>query len=113
MAERAGKEETYEDLCGLPEDMIGEIIDGELIVTSRPFPRHGYTANAPGTEVTFSCRFGRGGGPGGWIILVEPEIELIEECRAVCTGAGGMEGGKVSNGDRHQLVNPFRGRGCG
>jgi len=25
---------TYEDLCRLPENVIGEIIDGELVVSS-------------------------------------------------------------------------------
>ena len=33
MADPAGKGATYEDLFDIPENMIGEIIDGELIVT--------------------------------------------------------------------------------
>ena len=40
MSELAEKKATYEDLYGVPEDMIGEIIDGELIVHPRPSRRH-------------------------------------------------------------------------
>ena len=33
MSELAKKKATYEDLYNIPENMTGEIIDGELIVT--------------------------------------------------------------------------------
>ena len=45
MAELAKKIATYEDLYSIPENMTGEIIDGELIVTPRPSRRHVYTAS--------------------------------------------------------------------
>ena len=78
MSGPAGKRAVYEDLFGIPENMTGEIIDGELIVTPRPSRKHLYAASSLGNLVGPPYHFGRGGGPGGWIILDEPEIELGE-----------------------------------
>lgn len=78
MAKPAKELATYEDLFHIPENTTGEIIDGELIVTPRPSRKHVYTATALGNEVGPPFQFGRGGGPGGWIILYEPEIKLGE-----------------------------------
>ena len=78
MAEAAKREATYQDLFDLPENTTGEIINGELIVTPRPSRKHVYTASALGSEIGPPFQFGRGGGPGGWIILIEPEIKLGE-----------------------------------
>ena len=76
MSEPAGKRAVYEDLFGIPENMTGEIIDGELIVTPRPSQKHVYAASSLGNLVGPPYQLGRGGGPGGWIILDEPEIQL-------------------------------------
>lgn len=78
MTEPAKKKATYEDLYDIPENMTGEIINGELIVTPRPSRRHGYTATALGYKIGPSYQFGEGGGPGGWIFIIEPEIGLGE-----------------------------------
>jgi Uma2 family endonuclease len=75
MAELTKKEATYEDLCRIPEHMTGEIINGELIVSPRPAWRHIEAASALGAELTPPYRFGRSG-PGGWVILNEPEIHF-------------------------------------
>ncbi len=48
MSELAKKKATYEDLNEVPENMTGEIIDGELIVTPRPSRRHTRTTSALG-----------------------------------------------------------------
>lgn len=78
MTEPARKKATYEDLYSIPENMTGEIINGELIVTPRPSRRHIYAASALDKKIGSPYQFGEGGGPGGWIILVEPEIRLGE-----------------------------------
>ena len=78
MAELAKRIATYEDLNSIPENTIGEIINGELIVSPRPSRKHTYAALALGTDLAAPYQFGRGGGPGGWIIIVEPEIGLGE-----------------------------------
>lgn len=76
MSEPSKKEATYEDLSSVPENMTGEIIDGELVVLPRRPRRHGYVASALGAEIVVPYQFGRGGGPGGWVFIDEPEIQL-------------------------------------
>jgi len=78
MSEPAKRKATYEDLYNLPENMRGEIINGELIVTPRPARRHVEAAASLGGELVPPYRFGRGG-PGGWIILDEPELHFEKD----------------------------------
>src|SRR5512142_1994617 len=68
----------YEDILRLPSHVVGEIVDGELVVSPRPGPRHALAASSLGIEI--GGPFGRGrGGPGGWIILDEPELHLGQQ----------------------------------
>ena len=77
MVESAEKKAVYDDLYHIPENMIGEIIDGDLIATPRPATRHTYASSVLGHEVGPPYQLGRGG-PGGWIILDKTEILLGE-----------------------------------
>ncbi|MGO9312609.1 MAG: Uma2 family endonuclease [Syntrophobacteraceae bacterium] len=79
MSGPAKKKATYNDLFSIPENTTGEIINGELIVTPRPSRRHLYTESALGNKIGPPYQFGEGGGPGGWIILLEPEIGFGED----------------------------------
>lgn len=66
---------TYADLEALPPHLVGEIIFGNLISHPRPMPRHAIAASNLGGEL--HNPFGKGaGGPGGWLILDEPEIHF-------------------------------------
>ncbi len=66
---------TYEDLCRVPDHLVAEILDGELITTPRPALPHARTGAALVGEL--HGPFDRGhGGPGGWWILYEPELHL-------------------------------------
>lgn len=78
MADVARKTATYDDLCSLPDNMVGEILDGELIATPRPAGGHVLVASVLGMNLGPPFQFGQGGGPGGWWILDEPEIHLGE-----------------------------------
>ena len=79
MSEPAKRRATYKDLYGIPENMTGQIIDGDLVVTPRPSTRHSYVASSLGAEIVPQYRFSRSGeGPGGWIILFEHELMLGE-----------------------------------
>src|SRR5689334_19093649 len=69
------REATYEDLLALPEHVVGEIIDGELHVSPRPASLHAAAATALGEELGPPFKRGRGG-PGGWMILLEPELHF-------------------------------------
>lgn len=72
------KPATYDDLFVIPEHATGQIIAGELIVTPRPSREHARVESALCAELTMPFDFGRGG-PGGWLILVEPEIRLGDD----------------------------------
>lgn len=67
---------TYEDLFDLPENIVGEIIHGQLITHPRPAPKHASAASAIGMTIGNPYHRGHGGGPGGWWILDEPELHL-------------------------------------
>jgi len=77
VSEPATRRAVYEDLFDLPENMTGEIIDGQLIVTPRPSRKHINAASMLTAEIIPPYRSGRGG-PGGWIILDDPEISFGE-----------------------------------
>jgi Uma2 family endonuclease len=75
MADPARRRATYEDLVALPPQQVGEIVDGVLYAQPRPASPHAVAASALGGEL--GPPFGRGrGGPGGWVILYEPELHL-------------------------------------
>jgi Uma2 family endonuclease len=59
----------------VPAEMVAEILDGELHVMSRPARRHALATSELGGELIPPFSRGRGG-PGGWVILDEPEIHL-------------------------------------
>jgi Uma2 family endonuclease len=69
---------TYADLLALPENVVGQIVDGELVVAPRPAPAHVNATSSLGGELVGPYSRGRGG-PGGWIILDEPELHLGEQ----------------------------------
>jgi hypothetical protein len=89
MSEPAKKKAVYEDLHGIPENMTGE-----LIVTPRPSQKHVYTASTLDKKIGSPYQLGEGGGPGGWVILVEPEVRLGEDI--VVPEPGRMEKGTAS-----------------
>ncbi|HYO57440.1 Uma2 family endonuclease [Archangium sp.] len=69
------KPATYQDLCALPETVVGELVAGELLASPRPASRHTLVTSALGGELTGPFQRGRGG-PGGWWLLDEPELHL-------------------------------------
>ncbi len=78
MSEPANKKATYEDLYEIPENMIGEVVNGKLVALPRPSMEHTYAASALDKRIGTPYQFAEGGGPGGWIILLEPESQLGE-----------------------------------
>ncbi len=59
----------------VPGTMVAEILDGELHTMPRPARPHTKAASVLGGELHGPFRRGHGG-PGGWVILDEPEIHL-------------------------------------
>ncbi len=66
---------TYADLEALPDDVLGQIVDGELYASPRPATPHTFTASAMGMDVGSLFQRGRGG-PGGWWMLFKSELHL-------------------------------------
>lgn len=55
--------------------MVGQLLFGVLHAHPRPAPRHARATSRLGAELDGPFDRGRGG-PGGWIILDEPELHL-------------------------------------
>ncbi len=66
---------SYDDLIAVPEHLVAEIIDGELITSPRPASRHALAGSSLGDELVSPFQKARGG-PGGWWILNEPELHF-------------------------------------
>jgi Uma2 family endonuclease len=69
---------TYEDVLAAPEHMIAEVLAGELYMQPRPAGGHAAAAAALGEELGPPFKRGRGG-PGGWLLLDEPELHLGDD----------------------------------
>lgn len=78
VARRTPGPATYADLEALPPNMVGEIVHGVLYANPRPASPHARASSRLGG--TLDGPFDRGrGGPGGWVILDEPELHLGED----------------------------------
>ncbi len=75
MGDPAKRRASYQDVLDAPEHMVAEIIGGELHLTPRPGAPHAGVASALVWALSGPFRFGIGG-PGGWLILAEPELHL-------------------------------------
>jgi Uma2 family endonuclease len=68
---------TYEDLLNAPDTVVAEILDGELFTSPRPRGRHAIVHG--NLLAMLHPPFYRGvGGPGGWWIVLEPQLHLNE-----------------------------------
>jgi Uma2 family endonuclease len=81
MSEPAFRRATYEDLLEVPDNLVAEIIDGQLYTSPRPSPRHAQASSTLGGDLTvsFSRRTSGPDGPGGWWILDEPELHFGDD----------------------------------
>ncbi|MCL2823051.1 MAG: Uma2 family endonuclease, partial [Polyangiaceae bacterium] len=66
---------TYDDLVQVPDHLVAEIIDGVLYAQPRPALRNSRASVVITGHLVGPFDFGLGG-PGGWTILVEPELHL-------------------------------------
>lgn len=66
---------TYADLEAVPANQVAELIRGSLHTFPRPALRHARTSTRLTGKLTNPFDLGEGG-PGGWILLDEPEIHF-------------------------------------
>jgi Uma2 family endonuclease len=64
---------TYDDLRDVPDHYVAEMFDGELYAFPRPALPHAHAASVLGAKL--GGPFHRDG-PGGWVILDEPELHF-------------------------------------
>jgi Uma2 family endonuclease len=76
LSQNRKKTASYAELEALPSHLVGEIIDGELIASPRPASLHARAASRLGTKLGGPFDDGTGG-PGGWVILYEPELHIV------------------------------------
>ncbi|HVT45336.1 MAG TPA: Uma2 family endonuclease [Thermoanaerobaculia bacterium] len=68
---------TYDELIALPDDCIGEIVDGNLFASPRPRARHAHVAVS---LIQFLAPADYRRRPrDGWWFLVEPELHLGDD----------------------------------
>ncbi len=78
MADTAFRRASYQDILDLPEGMVGEFITAALY--SHPRPGIAYARAAWKLPGKIGGPFDRDEtGPGGWIVLAEPELHLGED----------------------------------
>jgi Uma2 family endonuclease len=70
---------VYEQWLELPDNITGEIISGNLIASPRPGPKHANVSSSLNVKVGGPYHHGDSGGPGGWLILFEPEIHINDD----------------------------------
>lgn len=75
MGDPAKRRASYEDLLAIPKHLVAEIINGQLVTQPRPASRHARAASSLGGELYGPFDRGKGG-PGGWLLLDEPELHL-------------------------------------
>jgi Uma2 family endonuclease len=75
MPEPARRVATYDDVLASPPAVVAEVVAGVLYQHPRPATPHAAAASVVGEELGAPFKRGKGG-PGGWIILDEPELHL-------------------------------------
>ena len=66
---------TYADLYDVPDHFVAEIFDGDLYASPRSAIPHAHAAFVLGGALFEPFHSGRRG-PGGWLILAEPELHF-------------------------------------
>gem|GEM_PF-2502478 len=75
MGAPAKRRATYEDLLAVRGGLIAELIHGVVVTQPRPAAPHARAATRLSTKLGSPFDLGDGG-PGGWVILYEPELHL-------------------------------------
>jgi Uma2 family endonuclease len=80
--------DPYEQLLNLPENLVGEIIAGQLHTQPRPAGPHASASSVLGMDIGGAFHRGRGG-PGGWWIIDEPEIHFVRDVEVLVPDLAG------------------------
>ena len=66
---------TYQDILDAPPNLVAELINGTLHTHPQPAPRHAWASSRLMGRMDDPFNSGNGG-PGGWRIVIEPEVHF-------------------------------------
>lgn len=95
--------DEYAQLEGLPDHLTGEIINGRLYAQPRPTTLHTLAGSSLNGELYSPYHKGRGG-PGGWWILVEPEVHFIRDTEVLVPDLAGWRRERLPRLPRDQRI---------
>jgi Uma2 family endonuclease len=78
VASEPPRKATYADVLAAPEHLVAEVLGGVLHLQPRPAGPHAVATTVLGELLGPPFRRAKGG-PGGWILLDEPELHLGED----------------------------------
>jgi Uma2 family endonuclease len=78
MSKPSRTDDLYQRFREVPQYQVAEIIQGRLVTQPRPAARHATAASLLGGELLGPFMRGKVG-PGGWVILDEPELHLAQD----------------------------------
>jgi len=80
----------YDQLVDLPETLTGELLNGQLHAHHTPAPKHLHATARLDRAIGRGCGDGDDG-PGGWWILIEPEIRFVRDIEVAVPDLAGWE----------------------
>lgn len=78
----------YSRLEALPPNLVGEIINGQLHTHPRPAGPHAVAHSTLSMDIGSAYHLGRGG-PGGWWIIIEPELHFVRDTEVLVPDIAG------------------------
>jgi len=79
MSDAAKKFATYDDVLAAPVHRVAELVAGELHTQPRPASRHARASTRLVGKLDAEFGGPDGQEPGGWILLIEPELHLSSD----------------------------------
>ncbi len=101
MSSLAATETAYDRLMALPDNRVGEIISGQLYTQPRPAGPHAVACTTLAAEIHRPYQRGRGG-PGGWWIVVEPELHFVRDTEVLVPDIAGWRRERLPQPPRDQ-----------
>lgn len=96
----------YEELLALPENLVGEILGGQLHTQPRPSGPNDVAER--GLNIELGAPFDKGrGGPGGWWILIEPEVHFQRDTEVAVPDLAGWRRERmpaIPQGHRYEIA---------
>ena len=102
----AQKYSLYDQLMLLPDNLTGEILNGQLHTQPRPSGLHSHAESSLEYELFGPYQKGKGG-PGGWWILIEPEVHFVVDKEVAVPDIAGWRKSRmpeIPTGHRFEVV---------